>query len=195
MAGGRAKGRPRNVLDTIIAVVAGRIAPLTRPSPPTQLQFRGIVDLAGPTIAPLLRVGAQRQPVLRRAVRIGARLDGIRSLAVPGPGLQRGQRVELVRAGATAAMAHARHQEQPHTRLPARQAVLQRRTLPTERDGLHRLGRGIARAAPQDHLAPLGDEPLQLRWVGRVTRVGVERPKTSACSHPFASNQSLPPGP
>ena len=54
-------------------------------SPRRAAPVRGIGDLSRPAIARLLRVRAQRQPVLHRAFRPGARLDRIRSLAVLDP--------------------------------------------------------------------------------------------------------------
>src|SRR3984957_12612260 len=83
----------------VAAEVAALLGRFRRADP-----IRRIVDLSHPTIARLVRVRAQRQPMLHGACRLGARLDRVSSLAMLDPCLYGGQRVEPVRSGSATAM-------------------------------------------------------------------------------------------
>src|SRR5689334_22808611 len=84
---------------------------------------RGNVDRAMPVILRLLREFAEWHGAARR--RCGD--DAVRPLPMLDPVLERGQRVEIVGAGAAAAMLHPRHHEEPDLVLQLAERLLQRR--------------------------------------------------------------------
>ena len=90
---------------------------------------------------------------------LGVGNDGGRGFAVFYPGFEGREGVELVGAGAAAAMVHAGDEEQAGA--GGRGFAVQLRQLAVEGDGLRRWDRGVAGTVVDDQLAALGDKALE----------------------------------
>src|SRR5207237_3866518 len=148
------------------------------------VEARRVVDASRPLVDRLLRVRAERsRPAWHRAARGD---DALRRLALLYPGHERGERIERVRSGPSAAMVHVGDQEEAEEALHATAVVVSPAHLASDLlvvlDGLEGAERMIGPPVVHDDSATSPLEWAQIRigcvedqaGADQLGRVGVE---------------------